>query len=285
MNAPVSGAVTPSFLRDWPLPAPGSSKYERGEVLVVGGAKSSPGAVMLAGLSALRLGAGRLTVAVAESVAAHVAVAVPESAVISLSDDNFSELSASLRGAIERADSVLVGPGLDSADYTVDLLRALVPVVPPECTVILDAFALGVLKDLPEVVERLAGRLVLTPNSAELSRLAAADPSGDPDKDVPALAEQYGAVVSCLNVVADGAKTWQVTAGHSGLATSGSGDVLAGAIVGLAARGATLAQATCWGTYVHAAAGDRLIARIGRVGFLARELVAELPLVLTELSI
>ena len=70
--------------------------------------------------------------------------------------------------------------------------------------------------------------------------------------------------------------------GHAGLGTSGSGDVLAGAVIGLAARGASLAQAACWGTYAHATAGDRLAARIGRLGFLARELADELPYVIVE---
>ena len=71
-------------------------------------------------------------------------------------------------------------------------------------------------------------------------------------------------------------------AGHAGLGTSGSGDVLAGAIAGLLARGADLAQAACWATFLHAVAGDRLAARVGRLGFLARELVDQLPIVLTE---
>ena len=75
---------------------------------------------------------------------------------------------------------------------------------------------------------------------------------------------------------------WQHEGGNVGLATSGSGDVLAGVIAGLAARGAGLAQAACWGTYAHATAGDRLAARIGRLGFLARELADELPYVMVE---
>jgi NAD(P)H-hydrate repair Nnr-like enzyme with NAD(P)H-hydrate dehydratase domain len=73
-----------------------------------------------------------------------------------------------------------------------------------------------------------------------------------------------------------------VPAGGPGLGTSGSGDVLAGAIGGLIARGAETAEATCWATYLHARAGDRLAERIGPLGFLARELADELPLVLAR---
>jgi NAD(P)H-hydrate repair Nnr-like enzyme with NAD(P)H-hydrate dehydratase domain len=75
-----------------------------------------------------------------------------------------------------------------------------------------------------------------------------------------------------------------VSTGHPGLATAGGGDVLAGVVTGLLARGATPAQAACWATYLHAGAGDRLAARVGPVGFLARELVDEMPALLTELQ-
>ena len=68
--------VTPALLREWALPAVGSSKYGRGQVLVVGGARGTPGAAMLAAVASLRAGAGRLTLAVADSVAVAVAVAV-----------------------------------------------------------------------------------------------------------------------------------------------------------------------------------------------------------------
>jgi NAD(P)H-hydrate repair Nnr-like enzyme with NAD(P)H-hydrate dehydratase domain len=68
-----------------------------------------------------------------------------------------------------------------------------------------------------------------------------------------------------------------------GLATSGSGDTLAGIVAGLLARGADALQAAVWGVYLHGAAGNRLATRIGRVGYLARELSAEVPRLLEEL--
>jgi NAD(P)H-hydrate repair Nnr-like enzyme with NAD(P)H-hydrate dehydratase domain len=73
---------------------------------------------------------------------------------------------------------------------------------------------------------------------------------------------------------------WQHEGGNVGLATSGSGDVLAGIIAGLAARGAELAQAASWGVVLHAQAGERLAARLGRIGYLARELADEVPALL-----
>jgi ADP-dependent NAD(P)H-hydrate dehydratase len=66
---------------------------------------------------------------------------------------------------------------------------------------------------------------------------------------------------------------------------SGSGDVMAGIVTGLAARGATPAQAAVWGTFLHGRSGDRLAAAVGRMGFLAREVLAEVPRVLAEIEV
>src|SRR3978361_138066 len=81
LMAPDLEAVTPSLLRAWRLPRPGESKRARGTVLVVGGSKSTPGAVMLAGLAALRVGAGVLTLGVPQPIAIPLATAIPESGV------------------------------------------------------------------------------------------------------------------------------------------------------------------------------------------------------------
>lgn len=100
-----------------------------------------------------------------------------------------------------------------------------------------------------------------------------------------AIARKFGAVVSCRGrIAAPDGQQWEISTGYEGLGTSGSGDVLAGAVVGLLARGASPSQAACWATHAHAAAGDRLAAKVGALGYLARELVDELPAVLTELG-
>jgi ADP-dependent NAD(P)H-hydrate dehydratase len=282
--------VTPALLRGWALPATEASKYGRGQVLVVGGARGTPGAAMLAAIASLRAGAGRLSLAVAESVAVAVAVAIPESGVVGLPETR----SGSVRGdgaqrlaeSVASSDAVLVGPGLDDPDETAALLRGLAPHVADDARVVLDAYALGVLPGLDDVVDRLRGRLVLTPNTGEAERLLGREiGDGELPDAVAEIARRYGAVVSCYGEVADASgRRWQMSTGFAGLATSGSGDVMAGAVCGLLARGADPAQAACWGTHLHAAAGDRLAARVGPTGFLARELLDELPVVLAELS-
>ena len=309
-------SVTPTLLRAWPLPGGGSGKDDRGSVLVIGGARMTPGAVLLAGVAALRSGAGRLTLAVAESVAVPLAVALPEAGVLRLPETasgtvKGSSAAAVLAAPVEAADAVLIGPGLDDKDEATALLRALLklPAGKQPPAIILDAFALGSLPELAGELGPWAGRLILTPNVTEAGILLGHD-AGHLARDVPELAEKYGAVVSCQGVIArpvgaarqagnaerGGAKRgaaeggaaraslWEITTGHSGLGTSGSGDVLSGTIAGLRARGTTDAQAACWGTHLHAAAGDRLASRLGGLGYLARELTDELPPLMMELG-
>ena len=91
--------VTPDVLRRWPLPEPTGSKYGRGQAVVVGGSCSTPGAVLLAGVSALRMGAGKLHLGVAEGVAPHLAVAVPESGVTALAQSASGSVTGTGAGA------------------------------------------------------------------------------------------------------------------------------------------------------------------------------------------
>lgn len=291
-------SVTASALRGWPLPDAGGSKHTRGHVLIAGGSPATPGAVMLAGLAALRVGAGVLALAVAPSVAAHVAVAVPEAAVHGIAglegrggrrSSTGADVSidgTALAATLAGIDTVCVGPGIDDPDAAAALLREIVSHCEQHARLVIDAFTLGVLPGFDDV-DALAGRAVLTPNVSEASRLLDADPDSidaRPAAEVAAeIATRYRAVVSFEGGVADpDGRTWAVESGHPGLGTSGSGDVLAGAVAGLLARGADPAQAACWATYLHATAGDRLAPRVGRLGFLAREVVEELPLVLVE---
>lgn len=279
--------VTPNLLRDWQLPSRGGDKYGRGQVVVVGGAARTPGAAMLSALAALRVGAGRLTLAVAASVAPHVAVAIPESGVESLAETEDGHVRGDALGPLaadlESAHAVLLGPGLDEPDGTRQLVASLPDLVGPHTIVVLDAFALGVLPDVPSAARRLAGRLVLTPNGSEAGRLLGREIGDDLGTSVREVADRYGAVVSCWSFIADpDGSLWTTGTGTGGLGTSGSGDVLSGAVTGIAARGATPAQAAVWATHAHAAAGDRLAVEVGPTGYLASELLLELPRVLVE---
>ncbi len=291
--------VTPSLLRDWPLPAPGEDKYSRGAVLVIGGARTTPGAALLAGTAALRAGAGKITLAVAESAAVQIGVALPECGAVGLPENTHGSVTSEgldrIAGYLEKADALLLGPGLDDLDLAEALLRALLEREQSDGgagtaggpAVVLDAFALGVLGRIEDELEPWRGRLILTPNPTETGILLGRDVK-DLERDVAAVADRFDAVVSCQGVIAEpsgaGGKLWKITTGYGGLGTSGSGDVLTGAVAGLRARGTSDAQAACWGTHLHAAAADRLASKLGPLGFLARELADELPALMLELN-
>lgn len=283
---PPAEVVTPQTLRDWSLPEleDGGDKRARGTVLVVGGSVSTPGALLLTGLAALRAGAGKLQMATVTSTAVALAVAVPEARVVGVATHDDGSLSVEAADEIvsrsERANAVVVGPGLLDADGARDLLAAMLPRL-GDVPVVLDGVALKALAGHPALLDGVEA--VLTPNSSELAALLEQD-DAEGDAAAHEVCRRYGAVVSAPGCVAapDG-RTWRIEAGGIGLGTSGSGDVLAGLVGGVIARGADAAQAGVWGQYLHAAAGDQLTARLGRVGFLARELLDEVPTVLGQL--
>jgi NAD(P)H-hydrate repair Nnr-like enzyme with NAD(P)H-hydrate dehydratase domain len=186
---------------------------------------------------------------------------------------------------VEAADAVLVGPGMTGPDAAKEFVMGLLPAVPREATIVLDALALTCCPLETLLADRPRDRVVVTPNATETEMLLGRAGSGDGDDTAQRLAELLGVVVATGSTVAapDG-RVWRGREGNSGLGTSGSGDVLAGAVVGLAARAAPPPQAAVWAVDLHTAAGNRLASRVGPVGYLARELLDELPQVLAQLS-
>lgn len=295
--------LTDEVLRRWPLPQPSDDgdKEERGRVLVIGGSREMPGAVTLAGCAALRAGAGKLTIATGNSVARLVALAVPESRVIELPENPDGSIAAdaakTLEGIGARSDAVLIGPGMQDEAGTCALVQALLPQL-GEAGIVLDACAMGIVCVASEADQEFdgsaiadggfiapyAGRVLLTPHAGEMAHLCNADKdliTDDPLSIAMHAAQRWNAVVVLKGAVtfiaaADG-RSWRHEGGNVGLAISGSGDTLAGIIAGLAARGAALEQAGVWGVALHARAGEQLARRIGPLGYLAREIAAEVP--------
>jgi NAD(P)H-hydrate repair Nnr-like enzyme with NAD(P)H-hydrate dehydratase domain len=184
---------------------------------------------------------------------------------------------------------VLAGPGLGDPAAACALLEAFVPRL--DSAIVVDALGTAYLTAHADGVRHLAGRALLTPNASELAEMLDDDEDAVADDPLPAarrLAARTGATVlsgtESSFVVDPGGDAWRVDVGAPGAAAAGSGDVKAGAVAGLLARGASPTQAAAWGAYLHGRAGERLTATIGRVGFLARELVPELPHALAEVE-
>jgi hydroxyethylthiazole kinase-like uncharacterized protein yjeF len=283
--------VTPAALRGWPLPDPGSDKEARGQLLVVGGTQHTTGAARLAGEAALRVGAGKLAVVTVEHGAGPLAVSLPEAQVIGLPGDPGSLSPESAEAVVDRAAAahvVLVGPGFADPAASVALLERVLPRL--QCPLVVDALGSAYLTEHPEGLHHLDGSVVLTVNPEELAHTAGDEPDRVARDPLPAarrVADRARVVVVCggtrKHVVTPSGDAWVVEGGGPGLGVSGSGDVQAGIVAGLLARGAEPAQAGVWGAYTHARAGERLAADVGTVGFLARELPDQVPAVLSEL--
>ncbi|MCA1582578.1 MAG: NAD(P)H-hydrate dehydratase [Acidobacteria bacterium] len=290
--------MTDAFLRRWPLPRPGEGgdKEARGRVLVVGGGREMPGAVILAATAALRAGAGKLQIAVGKSVAPVVAQAVPEALVAGLPETPSGGLAgrgaARLARLAEGAGAILLGPGMEEEPGTAALLRALVGAAEKKTVVVLDAGALAPLRGKgARPLASLEGRAVLTPHAGEMAMLLGRQKGAiarDPGGAARRAAKEFGAVIVMKgeDTVIAGRRggLYRNRAGNVGLAISGSGDTLSGIVSGLAARGAPPDQAAVWAVALHARAGDRLARTIGPLGFLPRELLAEIPRLMAGLG-
>lgn len=289
--------VSSGLLRDWELPGHGGDKESNGRVLVVGGNVRMPGGVVLAAEAALRAGAGKLQIATVEPLAVPMGMAIPEAYVAGLAADDDGNLAPGTADEIvelaEGCAAVLLGPGIMSPDAAVALLERVVPRL--DVSVVIDALGMAYLTEHADGVKHLDGRVILSPNAGELAQTLDEDEdavSEDPLGAALRLSRRAGAVVvsgaSTTYVTTPGtlatADLWAVQTGGEGMAVSGSGDVKAGVLVGLLGRGAEPAQAGVWGAYVHGRAGERLVAVHGRRGFLARELLAEIPRALAELE-
>jgi len=288
--------ISDAMLRKWSLPEahPKLGKEGRGDVLVIGGPRECPGAAMLAGIAALRAGAGRLQIAVARSVSELAAVHVPEARVIGLTENKRGELAPgchrTLVREIEAASAILVGPGMTDERAALDLMRHCAR-VRPKSAVVVDAAALRIFAGRRPLSGQSGSEIIATPHPGEMAELWGVSRETvlkNPLQIARAAAEQLGVVVALKGahtfIAAPDGTAFQNDAGNVGLGTSGSGDILSGVIAGLCARGADAMQAAVWGVYLHAKAGDLLARRVGPLGFLARELLGEIPPLLRRIA-
>lgn len=277
-----------NWLRGIPLPPPSphADKNARGRVFAVGGCSCVPGGLILTAEAALRAGAGKVQVATTADTALPLGIAMPEIAVFSAERDQRGEianLDDHLLELIARSDAAILGPAMrlgDAAGMIVD------QVLERDCNgeLVLDAAA---LMELIPRAKRLATRdrpAVLTPHLGEMAAMLGCEADAverDREAAVRHAAERYGSVVilkGSTSLIADrGGAVFAYAGGGVGLATGGSGDVLAGIAAGLAARGAAPLEAALWAVWLHGEAGRRCAEQIGPLGFLARELLAHVP--------
>lgn len=279
--------IDSAWLAANPLPQPGgdTDKNKRGQVLVAGGSASVPGALRLTGEAAFRAGAGKVQIAGPDTATVALGMAMPEAAVFPLPINPDGELAAAAGEAIgERighCHALVLGPGMGIGADAAAILKAVLANPRDDLSLLLDATMIPTAAKLEAEVRSWQGRLIMTPHPGEMAALM------DCDED-DACAELAGRAATRFDatIVLKTAETWIATpdketlhypGGGPGLATGGSGDTLAGIIGGLLARGAAPQVAAAWGVWLHGEAGRLLAQRTGPLGFLARELLAEVP--------
>ncbi len=279
--------LDPSALTSHPLPAVvDGDKETKGRILIVAGSRDVPGAALLCATAAMRAGAGKLCIVTVKSAAHHLGMRMPEAMVVGLPEDDDGGFGPSAVDAIEKqaesADAIVGGPGMSNGEVCGRISHALLET---RASLALDAALLHSLE--PLTPHERASPPVLLPHAGELASLLDCEEEEierDPIRCGIRAAELYRSVVLVKgvtsHVVTPAGEAWTYEGGAPGLGVSGSGDVLAGIVGGLLARGAEPLNALLWSVWLHGEAGAHLAKTIGPIGFLAREIADEIPALL-----
>lgn len=259
---------------------PWGHKGSFGRILLLCGSRGYTGAAYLAAMGALRTGAGLVFLGVPESIYAIEAVKLNEPVVFPLPDQEGKLSCLAIPEILQRLpkmDAVLMGPGLGQSDE----IRAVVKTVmdAAQCPVVLDADGINILSGHRDIVRGRRFPTILTPHDGEFARLG-----GIIGEDRMASAEKLANDLGCIvllkgheTCITDGRKGYRNTTGNSGMATGGSGDVLAGMIVSLLGQGIAPLEAAACAAWLHGAAGDVCAQKMGQYGMLPTDMLEEIP--------
>ena len=253
-------------------------------MLIVGGCRGMSGAACLAGVAALRGGAGLVRVAVPEAIQAVVAGYEPSYLTAGLVEDKDGRISGEARSQIvelvEGNDVVALGPGLGLSPGLVALVSWLY--ANTKKPMVVDADGLNALARLPETLAQAGGARVLTPHPGEFGRLSGLDAKAIHQRRTGVALEfaKRHSVVLVLkghgSVVTDGQRLWVNPTGNPGMATGGTGDVLTGLVAAFLAQGLAPFQAAQLAVYVHGLAGDLAEEQFGERALIASDLLGYL---------
>ena len=271
-------------------------KGDFGRALIVAGSSNYVGAAYLAASAATRVGSGLVTLAVPVGILSAVAGKVSEPTYLPLPESEPGEVDAGAAAALiarslPNYDALLVGCGLGQAPATKALVRRLLCSGPPLPPTVIDADGLNILASQGDGWwERLSAPTVLTPHPGEMSRLTGAS-SREIQADRAGYAMRSAAEWNTVTVL-KGAHTVVATPegraaisphANAGLASAGTGDVLAGVVAGLVSQGVRPDNAAELGVFLHGEAGERVRDDLGAAGMVASDLLAALPRVIRDL--
>ncbi len=260
-----------------------SNKGDYGRLLCVCGSVGMCGAAYLSALAAYRTGAGLVRILTPKENLIPLQTALPE-AIVSVYDSSSPDVSAALE-ALEWADAVVIGCGLGRSPASRKILGAILR--NRKCPTVADADALNLISENPSLKKYLSG-VIITPHLLEMARICGCE-LDEIDRDRELAAYEFARKNSSVCVlkshrtcVSDGSGRIYVNqCGNNGMATAGSGDVLAGVIGGILAQnkngGLPLTQAATLGVYIHSLAGDLAAEKLGEYSLMARDIIDALP--------
>ncbi|HZL35537.1 MAG TPA: NAD(P)H-hydrate dehydratase [Tepidisphaeraceae bacterium] len=268
-----------------PRPADGH-KGMFGRVLVVGGNDEMIGAPVMAGTSALRMGAGLVQAAVPKSILLAVLSITPELIGLGLGSGT---KTGKLLEAAGKADAIVLGPGLGQSPQAHARVKSLIRLDKP---MVIDADALNILAAAKRWTPSFKATAVLTPHPGEMSRLGKLFGRTEVPRDEPGridiatqAAKTFGQTIVLkgqATVVTDGLRVYVNTTGDSSLSKAGTGDVLSGVIGTLLAQKLPPFDAACAAVWLHGRAGEIAGQRQGMRCVLAREVIDALPQAIQE---
>lgn len=259
---------------------PYAHKGDFGRVLLLCGSRGYTGAAALAAMGALRSGAGLVYLGVPQSIYAIEAVKLNEPIVFPLPDAEGKlsvEAAKDICKLLPKMDAVLIGPGLGQSEGTLAAVQTVLEQF--NGPVILDADGINVLKAHKDIVRGRTAPTIITPHDGEFTRFGGV--LGEDRMAAAAnMAEDLGCIVLLKGhetVITDGKTGYVNTTGNPGMATGGSGDVLAGILVSLLGQGVQPLEAAACAAWLHGAAGDICAAEIGQYGMLPSDLLEVMP--------
>ncbi|MFA5159775.1 MAG: NAD(P)H-hydrate dehydratase [Candidatus Omnitrophota bacterium] len=257
-----------------------------GRVFILAGSRGMTGAAHLAGMAALRSGAGVVTIGIPDAV--YLVIAKRESELMTRPFPSTHKGTLSLKGfpGIRRfcaTQNVLaIGPGLSQHITTQKLIRKVLQIT--ELPLVVDADGLNALKGHRKVLDACRGRAVLTPHPGEFVRVFGGKLDASDmlrKKRALSTAQKHGVVIVLKGhrtvIATSGGDCHINTTGNPGMATAGSGDVLTGMIAALMGQGLSHFEAACLGVHVHGLAGDMAAEKIGQTSLTAGDLLRFLP--------
>ncbi len=255
-------------------------KGDFGKLLLICGSRSCTGAAALASMGALRVGAGLVYLAVPLCIYEIEAVKLTEPVIFPLPchDGMLSEEAwSTLLPLLNKVDAVLVGPGLGCSAGTEAVVCAAVEAF--NGPVIVDADGINVLNKHKDILRRRTAATILTPHEGEFLRFGGSLEYGR-TAGARQMAEDLGCIVVLKGhqtVITDGEAVYINPTGNPGMATGGSGDVLAGIITALVGQGIAPLEAAAAGAWLHGAAGDLCAEAMGQYGMLPTDMISFLP--------